>query len=113
VSAFLQELRSSGAFASVAAEDAFTVICDDRINESLPSASSAGGSMNLLVQFAAIHAGEYHSFMISHGPHRSTVKPIAVNRQQSALLATAELAQEITLSLLMDDDTARISVLAN
>ena len=114
VSAFLRELRLSGAFASVAAEDAFTVICDDRINESLPPGTgSSGNVVNILVQFAAIHVGEYHSFMISHGAHASTVKPIAVNRLESSLLATAELEQEITLSLLTDENTARIGVVAS
>ena len=118
VGSFLRELRVAGAFATVPAEEAFTVICDDRINdprnESGASASAADvPTLNILIQFAAIHVREYHSFMISHGPHSSTVRPIAVNRMQSALLVTAELDQEITLSLLTDDNTARIGVLAN
>lgn len=114
VGAFLRELRIAGAFASVPAEQAFTVICDDRINETTTAAGTTPDSLvNILVQFAAIHVGEYHSFMISHGPHASTVKPIAVNRLESALLVTAELEQEITLSLFKDDSTGRIGVLAN
>lgn len=112
VTTFLRELRMSGAFASVAAEDAFTVICDDRVNEPLPPGAGSG-VVNILVQFAAIHVGEYHSFMISHGTHASTVKPIAVNRLESSLPVTAELEQEITLSLLTDRNTARLSVLVN
>ena len=109
VGSFLREMRVAGAFASVPAEEAFTVICDDRINDT----NGSSKVVNILVQFAAIHVGEYHSFMISHGPHSSTVRPIAVNRLQSALLVTAELEQEITLSLLTDDNTAIIGVLAN
>jgi len=108
VGSFLREMRVAGAFASVPAEEAFTVICDDRINE-----HSATSTVNILVQFAAIHVGEYHSYMIGHGPHSSTVRPIAVNRLQSALLVTAELDQEITLSLLTDENTATIGVLAH
>lgn len=109
VSSFLRDLRVSGAFASVPAGDAFTVICDDRINDAVNDTHT----INILVQFAAIHVGEYHSFMISHGRQGSSVKPIAVNRLESSLLVTAELEQEITLSLLKDDNTAPIAVLAN
>lgn len=114
VSTFLHELRIAGAFASVPAEQAFTVICDDRINEMATAPGTAPDSLvNILVQFAAIHVGEYHSFMISHGTHASTVKPIAVNRLESALLVTAELEQEITLSIFKDDSIGRVGVLAN
>jgi hypothetical protein len=114
VSSFLRELRIAGAFASVTADQAFTVICDDRINDGATSQGTAADSLvNILVQFAAIHVGEYHSFMISHGTHASTVRPIAVNRLESALLVSAELEQEITLSIFQDGSVERIGALAN
>lgn len=109
VGSFLRDLRVSGAFSSVPVDDAFTVICDERINDTV----SEVHTINILVQFAAIHVGEYHSFMICHGTQGSTVKPIAVNRLESSLLITAELEQEITMSLLKDDSTASVAVLAN
>lgn len=109
VSAFLHELRLSGAFAAVAAEEAFTVICDQRTHE----VATQAGIVNILVQFAAIRAGEYHSFMISHGTHASTIRSIAVTHLQSSLCVTAELEQEIVDSPLKDEHTALSGVLAN
>lgn len=100
---FLSELRSAGAFASVPADQAFLVICDERINDE-------GGGINILVQFAATHAGAYHSFMLTHRLGGSTVKPVMVNRFEATLVVSRELEQEITLRLTPKDDF--ISVLA-
>jgi hypothetical protein len=103
ISNFLSELRSAGAFASVPADQAFLVICDERINDE-------GDGINILVQFAATHAGAYHSFMLTHRPGGSTVKPVMVNRFEATLVVSRELEQEITLRLTPKDDL--ISVLA-
>ncbi len=103
ISTFLSELRSAGAFASVPAEQAFLVICDERIND------EADG-INILVQFAATHAGAYHSFMLTHRPGGATVRPVMVNRFEATLVVSRELEQEITLRLTPKDDL--ISVLA-
>ena len=103
ISSFLSELRSAGAFASVPADQAFLVICDERINDE-------GDGINILVQFAATHAGAYHSFMLTHRPGGSTVKPVMVNRFEATLVVSRELEQEITLRLTPKDDF--ISVLA-
>ena len=65
VSTSLSELRSAGAFASVPPDQAFLVICDERIND-----GERAASINILVQFAATHAGEYHSFMLTHSAER-------------------------------------------
>ena len=61
ISNFLSELRGAGAFASVPPDQAFLVICDERIND-----GQNRDGINVLVQFAATHAGEYHSFMLTH-----------------------------------------------
>lgn len=100
---FLGELRSAGAFASVPADQAFLVICDERIND------EAGG-INILVQFAATHAGAYHSFMLTQQPGGSTVRPVMVNRFEATLVVSRELEQEITLRLTPKEDF--VSVLA-
>jgi uncharacterized protein len=91
---FLGELRSAGAFASVPADQAYYVICDERINE-----ASEPHSVNILVQFAATHAGEYHSVMISHSVNGATVRPVAVNRLEMSLILVPELEQEITIRI--------------
>jgi hypothetical protein len=103
ISNFLSELRSAGAFASVTADQAFLVICDERINDD-------GDGLNILVQFAATHAGAYHSFMLTHRPGGATVRPVMVNRFEATLVVSRELEQEITLRLTPKDDY--ISVLA-
>jgi len=103
ISSFLSELRSAGAFASVPADQAFLVICDERIND-------AGDGINILVQFAATHAGAYHSFLLTHRPGGAVVKPVMVNRFEATLVVSRELEQEITLRLTPKDDL--VSVLA-
>ena len=91
---FLSELLSAGAFASVPPDQAFYVICDERINE-----ASEPHLVNLLVQFAATHAGEYHSFMVSHSVNGATVRPVMVNRLEASLIVAPELEQEITIRI--------------
>lgn len=91
---FLGELHSAGAFASVPPDQAYYVICDERINE-----ASEPHVVNILVQFAAMHAGEYHSFMVTHSVNGATVRPVLVNRLEASLLVAPELEQEITIRI--------------
>jgi len=91
---FLAELHSAGAFSSVPPDQAYCVICDERINE-----ESEPHIVNILVQFAATHAGEYHSFMVSHSVNGATVRPVLVNRLEASLMVAPELEQEITIRI--------------
>jgi uncharacterized protein len=95
VSTFLGELRAAGAFAAVPQEQAFAVICDERINDDEDDPQV----VNILVQFAATHAGEYHSFMISHSVRGALVRPVAVNRLEASLIVAHELEHEMTIRL--------------
>ena len=95
---FLGELQSAGAFASVPPDQAFYVICDERIND-----EAEPHVVHILVQFAATHAGEYHSFMVSHSVNGATVRPIVVNRLEASLIVGPELDQEITIRLRRDE----------
>ena len=106
---FLEELRSAGAFASVPAEQAYCVICDERIND----AQQDQHVVNLLVQFAAVHAGEYHSFMISHSVRGATVRPVAVNRLEASLIVSHELEQELTIRITSEERERYIPPLAS
>jgi hypothetical protein len=107
VRSFLAELHMAGAFAEAPGEQPYMVICDDRIND-----IAEANVVNLLVQFAASHAGDYHSFMITHSLHGTTVRPVAVNRFEASVIVSQELEQEITIRLepgvdgwhLMDDE---------
>jgi phage tail sheath protein FI len=95
VRGFLDELRDAGAFSAVAADQAFLVICDERIN----AAGEPPHALNILVQFAAMRAGEYHSFMITHSVRGAVVRPVVVNRLQATLVVSHALEREITIRL--------------
>ncbi len=67
------ELRAAGAFSAAPKDQAFLVICDERINE--PSVDAA--EINILIQFMTNHIDSYHSFMITHTAQGSRVRPIS------------------------------------
>ncbi|HWK75927.1 MAG TPA: phage tail sheath C-terminal domain-containing protein [Povalibacter sp.] len=100
---FLEELRAAGAFASVPAREAYAVICDERIND-----AEERGTVNILIQLAANHAGEYHSFMITHTLRDSLVRPVVINRLESSFLAYNALEREITIKLQVEEQLARV-----
>jgi uncharacterized protein len=81
VTEFLESINEGGAFLGRAPEDAFIVVCDARIN---PDPAAATREFNILVGFAALRAGEFHSYMITHTLAGSRVQPASLNRLQSA-----------------------------
>lgn len=102
---FLSELRAAGAFASVPLDQAFLVICDSRINDE----RNEPGTMNILLQLAALHAGEYHSVMITHKPGGSVVKPVVVNRLETTLvLSINKLEEAVTMKIEPEVGSMRI-----
>lgn len=80
VSAFLRGLAEAGAFPGVAPDDAWFVVCDERVNSDYESIL---GLVNIVVGFSAGRSGRYHSFMITHSVNGSHVKTVAVNRLES------------------------------
>jgi hypothetical protein len=103
---FLEELRAAGAFSTAAAQTAFLVICDERINPP-EKATERGRSVNILLQFAANRAHAFHSFMITHAVRGSSVRPVVVNRFEAALQISLDLEQEYIIPLDTDDDIER------
>lgn len=102
---FLDELRTAGAFASVPLDQAFLVICDERINDE----RNEPGTMNILLQLAALHAGEYHSVMITLKPEGSMVRPVVVNRLETALVLTlGKLEEAITMKIEPEESFIRM-----
>lgn len=75
VRAFLQSLASAGLFGS-APGDAFHVACDERLHsiEDLEA-----GRVNLLVALRTQRPDEFQSFMISHRPDGTRVRPVRSN----------------------------------
>jgi hypothetical protein len=79
------------------------VICDDRIN-----ATGEDSGIKILVQFAALHGGAQHSYLIRHLPEQTQVRTVTVNRFESSLVISDELEKEITIRLDRDDERRRL-----
>jgi hypothetical protein len=100
---FMNELRTAGAFSAVSEQQAYLVISDERINQ--PDESSY---VNLLVQFAALHGGGQHSYLIRHSLDGVLVRPVTVNRFESSLIVSDDLEKEITIRLAQDEEVSRL-----
>lgn len=68
---FLQSLTAAGLFGPGDREDACYVICDERVNS---ETDAHEGQVNLLVGLRAARAGEYLSFLVTHGVAGSRVR---------------------------------------
>jgi uncharacterized protein len=90
---FLQELRDVGAFAAASHEQAFVVVCDERINDNEET------GVHILVQFAANHCGDYHSYMITQSLSGASVRPVSMRRIDRSLLIAPELERETTIRM--------------
>jgi phage tail sheath protein FI len=101
VRAFFELLHEAGAFGTRRMEEAFFVVCDQRVNAA--GGTAAGGTpgeaaaaspsapFQLVIGFAAHRSGEFHSFRISHSVSGSQVKRVSLNRLSSAQYSPAEL----------------------
>jgi hypothetical protein len=76
VRAFLQPLAGAGLF-GLAEGEPCNVVCDERINAVTDLES---GRVNLLVALRTQRPDEYQSFMITHSPEGSSVRPVRSNR---------------------------------
>jgi hypothetical protein len=93
ITEFFTDLRAAGAFPAAPKDQAFLVICDERINE--PSLDAA--EVNILIQFAANHIDSFHSFMVTHTAQGSRVRPVVINRLEASLIVSSELERETTM----------------
>ena len=78
---FLDALAAQGAFAGATTSDSHFVFCDERING---EQSVAEGKFNLLFGFATTRAGEFDTWLVTHRPGESRVRPVSVNRSATA-----------------------------
>jgi hypothetical protein len=78
-------------------EEAFFVICDDRMNPARRAAQGVtrGGvppcDFQLLIGFAASRRHEFHSFRITHTAHGSRVTPASLNRLNDLQFSPEEI----------------------
>jgi uncharacterized protein len=87
VQAFFEGLHEAGAFGTRGLDEAFFVICDERVN----SSEAGGGEFQLVIGFAASREHEFHSFRISHSPSGSKIQPVSLNRLNFSKYSPAEL----------------------
>jgi len=78
---FLGALAAQGAFAGAGTRDSHFVICDERVNG---EQSVAAGKFNLLFGFATTRAGEFDTWLVTHRPGESRVRPVSVNRSATS-----------------------------
>ena len=83
VQQFFDQLFDTGAFPGRDRADAYSVMCDERINK---EADLAAGRFHILIQFAAVHSAEHHAFLITHSPTGSRVRPVRTNLHNVAAL---------------------------
>ncbi len=88
IRAFFEGLQDAGAFGTRRMEDAFFVICDERVSGS--SALSCG-EFQFVIGFAASREHEFHCFRISHSAQGSKVQPVSLNRLNFSPYSPAEL----------------------
>jgi Bacteriophage tail sheath protein len=88
VRGFFEGLHGGGTFGTRRMEDAFFVICDERISN--PFAASLG-EIQFVIGFAASREHEFHCFRISHSAAGSKVQPVSLNRLNFSQYSPAEL----------------------
>jgi uncharacterized protein len=87
VRAFLEALHDAQAFGPRRIEDAFFVICDQRVK----SPMADPGGFQLVFGFASRTTPGMHSFRIEHSAAGSKVMPVSLNRLSAAQFSPAEL----------------------
>ncbi len=85
---FFEGLLEAGSFGARRMEDAFFVICDERLNNS--SALSCG-EIQFVIGFAASREHEFHCFRVSQSAAGSKVQPVSLNRLTISQYSPAEL----------------------
>lgn len=81
VDTFLEVLAEQGAFVGAEPAERYFVICDERVNR--PD-TVADGRINLLFGFATSRPGEFDTWLVTHHPAASRVRPVSVNRQATS-----------------------------
>ncbi len=82
---FLGELYRAGAFPGRGPDDAYFVICDQRVN------AAPGAGLRFLIGFAAARAGEYHCYRIAQSVDGGEVQPVTLNRLRDLRFSPAEV----------------------
>jgi hypothetical protein len=88
VRAFFEGLYEAGTFGTRRMQEAYFVICDERVNN---SSALSGSEVQFVIGFAASREHEFHCFRISHSAAGSKVQPVSLNRLNFSQYSPAEL----------------------
>jgi len=88
VRAFFAGLLEAGTFGARRTEDAFLVICDERVNN---SSALSRGEIQFVIGFAASREHEFHCYRVSQSAAGSKVQPVSLNRLTMSQYSPAEL----------------------
>ena len=99
VERFLSEVAADGAFPAAGTESASFVVCDERVNSDM---DVVHGRFRLLVGFAALRPGTYHSFVVTHSAAGSQVRWVGVNRYQHSSESEPEAEREAAVDAALD-----------
>jgi hypothetical protein len=88
VRAFFEGLYDAGTFGTRRVDEAFFVICDERVQT---SASLSCGEVQFVIGFAASREHEFHCFRVSQSAAGSKVQPVSLNRLNFSQYSPAEL----------------------
>ncbi len=84
---FFEALHRAGAFGERSMEEAFFVICDQRVQSLEP----ASHELQFVLGFAAAREHEFHCFRIAHSAAGTSIAPVSPNRLSFSLYSPAEL----------------------
>jgi len=88
VRAFFEGLYDAGTFGTRRVDEAFFVICDERVQT---SASLSCGEVQFVIGFAASREHKFHCFRVSQSAAGSKVQPVSLNRLNFSQYSPAEL----------------------
>jgi hypothetical protein len=106
VRAFFEGLREAGAFGMRRIDEAFFVICDERVNNSF---ALNGAEIQFVIGFAASREHEFHCFRISHSTAGSKIQPVSLNRLNFSQYSPAELEWVDSLAKSLGGDSRSLS----
>jgi uncharacterized protein len=87
VRGFFEGLHAAGAFGTRRPDEAYLVVCDQRVN----SPDARGGEFKLVIGFAADRAHQFHGFRITHSTLGCSIQPVSLNRLNFSQYSPAEL----------------------
>ena len=106
--AFLKPLADAGLFGGGPAEEGFQVVCDDRLNT---EEDLALGQVHLLVSVRTARPREFRSFLITHGPQGSRVRPVRTNLLPAGMRLTIAAEDEAEIDLIAEPDESAAAVI--